>query len=102
MRDGMRYNEMVSPKDYPELDPENSEHIVDYAYEYRYCLNISFNEDGPPGWGSAIFLHCFGLKKPQTGGYVAAPEYVMKQSMQKADPDYVVIIDTFENLNAAF
>lgn len=50
----MRYNEMVDITDYPDLDLTDSEHIVDY--EYQYCLNISFNEDGTPGRGSAIFL----------------------------------------------
>ena len=64
MRDGMHYNEMVEIKDFPDLDMENSEHIVNYEYEYQYCLNISFNEDGTPGRGSAIFLHCFGSKNP--------------------------------------
>ena len=56
MRDGMRYNEMVDIKDFPDLDMENSEHIVNYEYEYQYCLNISFNEDGTPGRGSCTAL----------------------------------------------
>ena len=100
-RDGMHYNEMVSLSDYPDLDMGNSEHIVDYEYEYQYCLNISFNEDGTAGRGSAIFLHCFGLKKPQTGGCVAVPEYIMKQIMQQVQPDCVVVIDTLENLGGS-
>ena len=41
MREGMHCNEMVSLEEYPDLDLENSEHIVDYDYEYQYCLNIS-------------------------------------------------------------
>jgi|GEM_PF-1511716 len=100
-REGMRYNEMVSLKDYPDLDKENSEHIVHYEYEYQYCLNISFNEDGTPGRGSAIFLHCLGTKKPYTGGCVAVPEYSMKQIMQTVRPDCVVVIDTLENLGGS-
>ncbi len=102
MRDGMRYNEMVNINDYPDLDMENSEHIVYYEYEYQYCLNISFNEDGTPGRGSAIFLHCFGNLKPYTGGCVAVPEYVMVEIMQHVDPDCVVIIDTVGNLGTVF
>ena len=102
MRDGMRYNEMVNINDYPDLDMENSEHIVDYDYQYQYCLNISFNEDGTPGRGSAIFLHCIGPVKPYTGGCVAVPEYTMVQIMQNVDPDCVVIIDTVDNLNLVF
>ena len=98
-REGMRYNEMVDIRDYPDLDRENSEHIVDYDCEYQYCLNISFNADGTPGRGSAIFLHCFGTRKPYTGGCVAMPEYIMKQMMQRVKPDCVVVIDTLEHMS---
>ncbi len=101
-REGMHYNEMVDIRDYPDLDMDNSEHIVHYEYEYQYCLNISFNEEGTPGRGSAIFLHCLGTVKPYTGGCVAVPEYVMKQIMQRVREDCVVVIDTFENLGASF
>ncbi|MCR5747224.1 MAG: hypothetical protein K6G03_05910 [Lachnospiraceae bacterium] len=96
--EGMHYNEMVNIKDCPDLDTKNSEHIIDYTYQYRYCLNISFNEEGIPGRGSAIFLHCFGKVKPYTGGCVAVPENIMKLVMQKVDPECVVVIGTLENL----
>lgn len=96
-RDGMHYNEMVNIKDYPDLNMDNSEHIVDYDYQYQYCLNISFNEDGTPGRGSAIFLHCFGPEKPYTGGCVSVPENIMKLIMQNVKPDCVVIIDTMDH-----
>ena len=97
-KEGMHYNEMVDIKDFPNLDMENSEHIVDYEYQYQYCLNISFNEDGTPGRGSAIFLHCFGPTKPYTGGCVALPENIMKMVMQRVQTDCVVVIDTLDNL----
>ena len=100
-REGMHYNEMVDVGDLPGLDLENSEHIVDYDYEYQYCLNISFNDDGTAGRGSAIFLHCLGTQKPYTGGCVAIPEYIMKQFMQRVQPDCVVVIDTLENMSGA-
>ncbi|MCR5595297.1 MAG: hypothetical protein K6G12_05570 [Lachnospiraceae bacterium] len=100
-REGMRYNEMVNLKDYPDLDMENSEHIIDYSYQYQYCLNISFNEEGTPGRGSAIFLHCFGSYKPYTGGCVSLPENIMKLVMQKVDPDCVVVIGTVESLTGS-
>ena len=102
MNDGMHYNEMVSIRDYPDLDMTNSEHIVEYEYQYQYCLNISFNEDGTPGRGSAIFLHCLGPLKPFTGGCVAIPENIMKLVMQKVKPECVVVIDTLENLGGGF
>ena len=100
-REGMHYNEMVDIKDFPDLQMDDSEHIMDYDYQYRYCLNISFNEDGTPGRGSAIFLHCFGPVKPYTGDCVALPENIMKIVMQRVDPDCVVVIDTLENLTGS-
>ncbi len=99
---GMHYNEMVDIKDYPKLDKGNSEHIIDYEYQYRYCLNISFNDNATPNKGSAIFLHCFGQEKPYTGGCVAVPEYVMKQIMQTVTADCVVKIDTWSKLGVKF
>ena len=96
-----QYNQMVDIRDVPDLATDDSEHIVYYEYEYQYCLNISFNEDGTPGRGSAIFLHCFGVKKPYTGGCVAVPEYIMKQIMQNVSEDCVVVIDTLENLGGS-
>ena len=96
------YNEMININDYPELAMDDSEHIVDYDYQYQYCLNISFNEEGAPGRGSAIFLHCLGSTKPWIGGCVAIPEYIMKQVMQNVREDCIVVIDTIENLNVTF
>ena len=98
----INYNQMVSIKDYPDLKVDDSEHIVDYQYEYRYCLNISYNEEGKAGAGSAIFLHCFGDRKPRTGGCVAIPEEQMYFVMQHVDPDCVVVIDSVEKLGAEF
>ena len=96
-----QYNQMVDIRDVPDLLMDDSEHIVDYEYQYQYCLNISFNEDGTPGRGSAIFLHCFGPQKPWTGGCVAVPENVMKRIMQNVQEDCVVVIDTLENLGGS-
>ena len=93
------YNEMVDIRDYPELVKDDSEHIIEYEYQYQYCLNISFNEAGTPGRGSAIFLHCFGPLKPYTGGCVSLPEHIMEQVMQRVQPDCVVVIDTLERLS---
>ncbi len=99
VREGMHYNEMVNIQDLPDLSRDDSEHIIDYEYQYQYCLNISFNADGTPGRGSAIFLHCIGPLKPYTGGCVALPENIMKLVMQRVRPDCVVVIDTMERLS---
>ena len=98
-REGYHYNEMVSIKDYPDLNTEDSEHIVDYNYHYQYCMNISWNEDGTPGKGSAIFLHCLGPQKPYTGGCVAIPENLMIKVMKNVQPDCVVVIDSLEKIS---
>ena len=98
-REGYSYNEMVSLKDLPDLDTENSERIMDYPYQYQYCLNISWNEDGTPGKGSAIFLHCLGPEKPYTGGCVAIPKDQMMTVMQNVDKDCVVVIDSLQKLS---
>ena len=88
-------------KDLPDLDlaSGDSEHIIDYIYHYQYCLNISYNEEGTPGLGSAIFLHCFGPAKPFTGGCVAIPEDHMKYVMQHVDDKTAVVINTYEALS---
>ncbi len=99
VRDGYRYNQMVSIKDLPDLDKDASEHIVDYDYQYQYCLNISYNEEGVPGAGSAIFLHCLGPYKPYTGGCVAIPKAEMEKVMKSLKKDCVVVIDSLEKLS---
>ena len=98
----IKYNQMVSIKDHPNLKTDDSEHIVDYQYEYQYCLNISYNEEGKAGAGSAIFLHCLGDRKPRTGGCVAIPEEQMYFVMQHVDPGCVVVIDSMDNYSAEF
>ncbi|MBQ8305311.1 MAG: L,D-transpeptidase family protein [Blautia sp.] len=97
-REGYGYNTMVNIDDLPDLNTEDSEHILDYTYQYQYCLNISWNEDGTPGLGSAIFLHCFGPQKPYTGGCVAIPQDKMVTVMQNVKEDCVVVIGSIEDL----
>ena len=97
-----QYNQMVDIKQVPNLNKDDSKHIIDYEYQYQYCLNISFNEEGTPKRGSAIFLHCLGPQKPFTGGCVAVPENIMQLIMKNVDKDCVVVIDTMESLKAEF
>jgi L,D-peptidoglycan transpeptidase YkuD (ErfK/YbiS/YcfS/YnhG family) len=97
-RDGYHYNEMVSIKDYPDLNKTASEHLVDYDPHYKYCLNINWNVACTPGKGSAIFLHCFGYN-PYTAGCVAIPEKEMVKVLQNVHSDCVVVIDYMEMIN---
>ena len=94
-----KYNTMVNINDYPKLNMDDSEHIVDYTYQYQYCLNISYNEEGEAGKGSAIFLHCLGPYKPYTGGCVAIPKDQMIKVMKNVEKDCVVVIDYLQNLS---
>lgn len=100
-RPGMKYNEMVDIRDLPDLDTKESEHIIAYNPYYTYCLNIGYNAEGTPGRGSAIFLHCFGLEKPYTGGCVSIPENKMRFLMETVRPDCKIVIDSLGNLGGA-
>lgn len=93
-----RYNEMVDIRDFPRLNKDDSEHIIDYNPHYTYALNISYNEAGIAGKGSAIFMQCFGPAKPWTGGGVALPVEKMLFVMHNVRPDCVVVIDSLKNL----
>lgn len=98
-REGYHYNEFVSLKDIPDLNKDDSEHLIEYPYHYQYCLNISYNEECVPGLGSAIFLHCLAPARPFTGGCVSIPEDHMKYVMRSIDENTVVVLDTYEALS---
>ena len=98
MREGMHFNEFVKLSDVPDLDTSSSEHLIDYTYEYQYCLNMGFNSDCVPGGGAAFFFHCMSLVKPYTGGCVAVNEAVMKQIMQQVKEGCRITIDTADAL----
>ena len=92
-----RYNQFVSTRDAADFDTKESEHIVEYVQPYQYCMNISYNEEGKPGLGSAIFLHCYGTK-PYTGGCVAIPEADMKRFLTLVQPDCRIAIAAIGDL----
>lgn len=93
------YNTMVNIKDYPDLNKDDSEHIIDYTNEYKFAMNISYNETGEAGKGSAIFLHCLGAYKPYTGGCVAIPHDKMLRVLRHVNKDCVVVIDSLKTLS---
>ena len=92
------YNRFVSVNDYDSFSKKDSEHIIDYKTAYKYCLNISYNEDGEPGRGSAIFLHC-QTKNHYTAGCVAIPENDMREVLRCVREGCIVIMDTGKNIN---
>jgi len=97
-RPGMRYNEMVSLKDYPDLDTENSEHLISFGVCYNYCLNMGYNPDRVPGLGSALFIHSFCPTAPYTAGCIALPDAVMREVIRKIRPGCLAVTDSMEAL----
>ena len=98
-REGMHFNELVNINDVPGLDPEECEHIADFKYEYKYCLNLGYNsKEMDPKNGCAFFFHCQGLSRPFTGGCVAVSEPTMKLIMQKIKPGCKITIDKADTL----
>ena len=93
-----RYNQLVSTNYYTDFDMKASEHIIDYDVAYKYCLNISYNEDGVPNRGSAIFLHCT-TKNKFTAGCVAIPEDKMLDLLRRVRHGCVVIMDESKNIS---
>lgn len=94
-----KYNKMVNINEYNSFNKKESEHLVDYAQGYRYCLNLSYNEEGTPKKGSAIFLHC-DTEKGYTAGCIAVPESTMKEILTRVKSKCAIIIDSFEKLTS--
>ncbi len=85
------YNQFVSTRDHDDFDKKESEHLIEYTKPYVYCLNISYNEQGKPGLGSAIFLHCYS-NNTYTGGCVAIPEGDMRTVLRKVKKGCRIVI----------
>ena len=93
-RPGMHYNEMVDISKLPDL---NKDVLFDQGY-----IAARSGQAGTPGEGSAIFMHCFGVNKPYTGGCVSLPVEKMRSLIQRVEPGCVVVIDTLENMGGEF
>ncbi len=85
------YNQMISDLEHPDFNKGDSEHLITIDPAYRYCLNISYNEDGTPYVGSAIFLHCYS-GRAYTGGCISVPEDIMITILQCLQEDCRIII----------
>lgn len=97
-RKGYCYNKLIDINNYPNLNKRVSEHLMDYKQEYRYCLNINYNEECKIGKGSAIFLHGINPNKHYTSGCVAIPYKDMLKVMKNVKKDCVIIINSFEEI----
>lgn len=95
-RTGMRFNELVSTRDLPDLDVDECEHIAEFDYAYRYVLNMGYNAECEVRKGFGFFLHSFRVNRPYTGGCVAVPEDIMRFVMQHVEPGCRIAIGSLE------
>lgn len=70
------------------------EQMYYYSPEYNYGIETDFNSANEYGKGSAVFIHCMGVK-PYTGGCIALPEDDMRYILRDADPGLKIIIQKF-------
>ncbi|MBR6337279.1 MAG: hypothetical protein IKR76_06040 [Ruminococcus sp.] len=94
--EGKHFNELVSVKDIPDLDTENSEHIADFDYAYQYVLNMGYNSECKKDKGFAFFFHSFRYNRPYTGGCVAVPEDIMHFIMCNVKPGCKITLNTLK------
>ena len=81
--EGPFYNRIVTPADYGATVPEG-ERMWELVPEYNYGLQTDFNSANVYPLGSAIFVHCKGLKT-WTGGCIALDERIMEKILKTAD-----------------
>ena len=90
--DSDRYNTLVTTNEYTDFNKDESEHIIDFKNAYQYILNTTYNDDGTPMKGSAIFLHCYREERTYTGGCISIPFEQMEYVMKHVQPDSRIII----------
>lgn len=81
-REGQWYNTIVDTA--VTGVPCGGEHMVEMRPEYYYGLELDYNADNVYPAGSAIFVHCKGVK-PYTAGCVALDAGMMKRILKEAD-----------------
>ena len=91
------YNQFISI-DEVTPDWESAEHICEFGESYHYVLATSYNDEGIPGAGSAVFLHCMSETAEATAGCIAIPEVYMKEIVRRAKPECVLIVDYVDNI----
>ena len=79
-------------------DWKSAEHICEFGESYHYVLSTSYNFEGIPGVGSAVFLHCSSEEAKSTAGCIAIPEVYMKELVKQVEPQCVLIVDKIENI----
>ena len=72
----------------------SGEEMYKYSPEYNYGLTTGYNSENVYPLGSAIFVHCKGLK-PFTGGCIALDESDMKTVLMAAEDGMRIYLDEY-------
>ena len=89
-----RWVELPAPDDGPKPSIEG-EHLADYPVEYKLAFVIGYNTSFPEwGRGSAIFLHCKGVKKWSTSGCISLAEARICTLIERLGPGAVIRISS--------
>lgn len=91
------YNKFTSIEDVI-VDWNSAEHLCEFGESYHYVLSTSYNVQGIPGAGSAVFLHCASAEAQSTAGCIAIPEVYMKTLVRKVEANCILIIDEADEI----
>ena len=70
----------------------SGEEMFSYQPHYNYGLTTSYNEEGVPGLGCCIFVHCKG-NNPYTAGCIAFDEDIMREILVRCDTTLRIIVN---------
>ena len=87
---GPYYNTIIDAKTVTG-HPCKGEEMFEYSPQYNYGIETDFNSERIYPKGSAIFLHCKGVK-PYTGGCIAIDQVLMKRVLQIASPGMRIVV----------
>lgn len=83
------YNRFVDTKEI-EKDWNADEHLIDYAIEYEYAIEVKYNKACIPNKGSAIFIHCENSKP--TAGCISLKRTAMKNILENINSKTKIVI----------
>ncbi|MCF0176408.1 MAG: hypothetical protein HUJ94_06195 [Bacteroidales bacterium] len=87
--EGPYYNTIIDTREIPHTC--KGEHMIDYAPQYNYGMETTFNDSNIYPEGSAIFLHCKG-SNPYTEGCIALDQEFMKKILLNSDKNILIAV----------
>lgn len=97
--DSAYYNKLVNINSTPK-SWNSAEDMMALVPYYNYGLVLNYNEEGVPGMGSAIFIHCSrSAADIGSAGCVRVPIEQMKELVTSVDEDtQIIIVGSIEEL----